>query len=180
MGILLLKRKWRELAGFATGALLLGLLSLVMVGVKGIEAYPNFVMHSNSIVNELPRMANWQGLLSLLGQNDSIWVVLLSRLLCGCAGSHARQLSPHCRRHLAGDSSVLPCREYGNHSPRAGDLGGSGRHRNPNGFYFRRNPNGFFLPRAGLCAGLGWYALVKSTSRSKEERASSGKLVRLR
>lgn len=76
--VLLLKRMWRELAGFTTGALLLGLLSLGIVGLKGLEAYPRFVMHANPIVNELPHKANWQGLLSLVGQNDSIWVVLLS------------------------------------------------------------------------------------------------------
>jgi hypothetical protein len=78
VGILLLKRKWRELGGFATGALLLGLISLAMVGVKGIEVYPNFLRHSNSVVNDLPNVANWQGLLTLFRQGDSIWVVLLS------------------------------------------------------------------------------------------------------
>lgn len=76
--ILLLKRKWKALGGFTTGAALLGLLSLAIVGVKGIEAYPHFVMHANPIVNELPHKANWQGLLSLIGQNDTVWVLLLS------------------------------------------------------------------------------------------------------
>ena len=76
--VLLLKRKWKELAGFATGAAFLGLISLAIVGIKGIEEYPHFVMHSDTIVNELPHMANWQGLLSLIGQNDTVWVALLS------------------------------------------------------------------------------------------------------
>lgn len=78
VAILLLKRKWKELGGFAIGAALLGLLSLAIVGFDGAKAYPYFVMHANPIVNELPHKANWQGLLSLIGQNDTVWVALLS------------------------------------------------------------------------------------------------------
>lgn len=78
VAILLLKRKWRELAGFATGSAFLAALSVAMVGLNSLKAYPYFVMHANPIVSELPHKANWQGLLSLIGQNDTVWVVLLS------------------------------------------------------------------------------------------------------
>jgi len=76
--VFLLKRKWRELAGFSTSSAILVALSLGMTGFQALRTYPNFVLHSDPPLNELPHMANWQGLLSLIGQEGSIWVALLS------------------------------------------------------------------------------------------------------
>lgn len=76
--ILLLKRKWRELAGFSTSSAILVALSLGMTSFQALHSYPNFALHAELPVNELPHKANWQGLLSLIGQEGSIWVALLS------------------------------------------------------------------------------------------------------
>jgi len=78
VAILLLKRKWRELAGFTGMSTLLVAISVGMTGLRSLETYPHFVLHSDPPLSELSHMANWQGLLSLVGKNDSIWVVLLS------------------------------------------------------------------------------------------------------
>jgi glycosyl transferase family 87 len=76
--IFLLKRKWRELAGFSTSAAVLVAISLSITGLQALHTYPNFALHAELPVNELPHKANWQGLLSLIGQDGSIWVALLS------------------------------------------------------------------------------------------------------
>lgn len=76
--IFLLKRKWRELAGFSASTAVLVAISLAMTGLQALHSYPNFALHAELPVNELPHKANWQGLLSLVGQEGSIWVALLS------------------------------------------------------------------------------------------------------
>lgn len=76
--IFLLKRKWRELAGFTASTATLVAISLAMTGLQALHSYPDFALHAELPVNELPHKANWQGLLSLVGQDGSIWVALLS------------------------------------------------------------------------------------------------------
>lgn len=76
--IFLLKRKWREVAGFSAATAVLVALSLGITGIQALHQYPNFALHAELPVNELPHKANWQGLLSLVGQQGSIWVALLS------------------------------------------------------------------------------------------------------
>jgi len=76
--IFLLKRKWRDLAGFSASTAVLVAISLAMTGLQALHSYPNFALHAELPVNELPHKANWQGLLSLVGQEGSIWVALLS------------------------------------------------------------------------------------------------------
>ena len=78
--IFLLKRKWRELAGFSASTAVLVAISLAITGLQALHSYPNFALHAELPVNELPHKANWQGLLSLIGQEGSIWVALLSLL----------------------------------------------------------------------------------------------------
>lgn len=76
--IFLLRRKWREVAGFSAATAVLVALSLGITGIQALHQYPNFALHAELPVNELPHKANWQGLLSLVGQQGSIWVALLS------------------------------------------------------------------------------------------------------
>ena len=76
--ILLLKRKWRELAGFSTSAAILVAISLAITGLQALHSYPNFALHAELPINELPHKANWQGLLSFVGKEGTIWVALLS------------------------------------------------------------------------------------------------------
>lgn len=76
--IFLLKRKWRELAGFGASTSVLVAVSLMMTGIQALHQYPNFALHAELPVNELPHKANWQGLLSFIDQQGSIWVALLS------------------------------------------------------------------------------------------------------
>jgi hypothetical protein len=78
IAVLLLKRKWRELGGFATGSAVLLILSAFITGIPALLTYPKFVLHSDSPISELNRYANWQGLLSLFGQNHLWLAVLLS------------------------------------------------------------------------------------------------------
>lgn len=76
--IFLLKRKWRELAGFSASTTILVAISLGITGLQALHSYPNFALHAELPVNELPHKANWQGLLSLIDQEGTIWVALLS------------------------------------------------------------------------------------------------------
>ncbi|HXS75473.1 MAG TPA: glycosyltransferase family 87 protein [Terracidiphilus sp.] len=78
--IFLLKRKWRELAGFSASTAVLVAVSLMMTGIQALHQYPNFALHAELPLNELPHKANWQGLLSFINQQGSIWVALLSIL----------------------------------------------------------------------------------------------------
>lgn len=67
--ILLLKGKWKELAGLISGGCVFVALSAAIAGIPALRAYPAFVLHSDLPMNELPHMANWQGLLFLLRLN---------------------------------------------------------------------------------------------------------------
>jgi len=78
VAVLLLRRRWRELAGFACGSGALALLSLWMVGFPLLLLYPGFVLHSDTPISELPHMANWQGLLSINGINYPTLLLVLS------------------------------------------------------------------------------------------------------
>ena len=82
IAVLLFKRKWRELGGFAFGSAVLLVLSAFVTGIRPLLAYPEFVLRSEALysnpITELKFYANWQGLLSLFGQNHAWLVVLLS------------------------------------------------------------------------------------------------------
>ncbi len=76
---LLLRRKWRELGGFACGALACAGLSAWMTGTRALMAYPAFVRQSEGGVGSEPRnMANWRGLIGLVAHHPLAWVVVLS------------------------------------------------------------------------------------------------------
>lgn len=81
IAILLLKRKWRELLGFATGSLLLLLLSIPITGVPGLLRYSAFLSRgdadSGAKLNEMPC---WRGLLSLGGADHLLVVAAFSLL----------------------------------------------------------------------------------------------------
>jgi hypothetical protein len=79
--VLLLKRKWRELAGFAIGSAILLALSILITGTPSLMAYPGFVQHSEGGIGSEPgNMANWRGLLSLFGPHHIAWLLVLSIL----------------------------------------------------------------------------------------------------
>lgn len=79
--VLLLKRKWRELAGVAAGSAVLLALSILITGVPSLMAYPGFVHHSEGGIGSEPcNMANWRGIVSLFGPDHVSWVLVLSIL----------------------------------------------------------------------------------------------------
>jgi Glycosyltransferase family 87 len=75
VAVLLLRGKWRELAGFASGCAVLLAISVSMTGIPALLAYPAFVLHSDTPISELPHMANLQGFLSLIGLNH-VWILV--------------------------------------------------------------------------------------------------------
>ncbi len=75
VAVLLLKRRWRELAGFAAGSTVFLALSIWIAGIPSLMAYPHFLLHSDTPLSELPHMANWQGFLTILGLN--YWALLV-------------------------------------------------------------------------------------------------------
>jgi hypothetical protein len=85
VAVLLLKRKWRELAGFLSGCLVLLAVSIAMTGIQALWHYPAFVLHGDLPISELSHLANWRGFLSLVGL-DHLWLVLpLSVITVGWA-----------------------------------------------------------------------------------------------
>ncbi len=79
--VLLLKRKWRELGGFAIGSAILLALSILITGIPSLMAYPRFLQHSEGGIGSEPgNMANWRGLLSLFGPDHIAWLLVLSIL----------------------------------------------------------------------------------------------------
>ena len=78
--VLLLRGRWKELAGLTAGGLVLLALSASITGIPALLSYPSFVLHSDLPINELPHMANWQGLLFLLGVNRGFLLASLSLL----------------------------------------------------------------------------------------------------
>jgi len=82
--VLLLKRKWRELMGFACAGVPLALLSWAIVGTHGLLAYPAFVLNSESrgISTSTLKMANLRGLVRLLlGDNGHVALVIALSLI---------------------------------------------------------------------------------------------------
>lgn len=79
VAVLLLRRKWREVGGFACGAAVCAGLSLWIIGIRALMAYPAFVRQSEGGVGSEPRnMANWRGLIGLVAHHPLAWVVVLS------------------------------------------------------------------------------------------------------
>lgn len=81
IAVLLLKRKWRELLGFATGSAMFGALSVAMVGLPTVLQYPVFLSHGGGDLGSEPdKMPNWRGLMSLVGADHTVIVAALSLL----------------------------------------------------------------------------------------------------
>jgi hypothetical protein len=77
--VLLLKRKWRELAGLSAGSALALAISVLITGVSSLRMYPAFVRHSEGGVGSEPsKMANLRGLLSLFGGEHTALLIGLS------------------------------------------------------------------------------------------------------
>jgi hypothetical protein len=78
--VLLLKRKWRELAGFAVGAAPLLILTIVIAGPKQFLHYPQFLLAGEASKGVDPvKMASLRGMIALLtGRSHLGEVVLLS------------------------------------------------------------------------------------------------------
>jgi hypothetical protein len=81
VAVLLLKRKWRELAGFFSGAVVMLALSSWMAGIPALVAYPKFVrLSEGGFGSEPANMASLRGFLSLFGSNHLALVFALSIL----------------------------------------------------------------------------------------------------
>jgi hypothetical protein len=77
--VLLLRRKWRELLGFAAGGMFAGLVSVALVGPSAMMRYPRFLAECEAGVGVDPlKMANLRGLMTLLGLGG--YPVLLAAL----------------------------------------------------------------------------------------------------
>ncbi|MGB7984993.1 MAG: glycosyltransferase family 87 protein [Terracidiphilus sp.] len=68
VAVLVLRRKWREIAGFVSGCAVLLIISAWITGVRELLAYPNFLLHNElGLADEFSTMANWKGLLTICG-----------------------------------------------------------------------------------------------------------------
>ena len=68
VAVLVLRRKWREIAGFISGCAVLFTISALITGVRELLAYPAFLLHNEqNLANEFSQMANWNGLLTICG-----------------------------------------------------------------------------------------------------------------
>jgi len=78
--ILLIKRRWRELAGFATACIPLLMISWLIVGTRGLLQYPAFLSQCEVGPGIHPlKMANLRGLVTLFGgEGHQAIVVILS------------------------------------------------------------------------------------------------------
>jgi hypothetical protein len=85
--ILTIRRRGKELAGFFTGSAVMLAVSIWMVGPRALISYPYFVLHSDTPLSELPHMANWQGLLAILGIGNPAWLIVLSLATVAYAAS---------------------------------------------------------------------------------------------
>jgi hypothetical protein len=74
VAVLMLKRKWRELAGFSSGCALLFVLSVLVAGISWLRVYPVFLRYNEVAGSEPRAMANWRGLMSLAGGNH-LWLL---------------------------------------------------------------------------------------------------------
>ena len=77
--ILLLQKRWRELAGFSLVCLPLAVVSVVLVGVGGLLRYPSFIRQAEQPMPGLEpaKMANIRGLMSLFSRVEHPWAVIL-------------------------------------------------------------------------------------------------------
>jgi Glycosyltransferase family 87 len=99
--VLLVRRQWRAVAGFATTAFALLLVSAVVVGWSGVMAYPGFVLRlsrSGAQAGIYPRdMPNLRGLvagsLHLTGRPATLLIVALSIALVALA-AHRWRVQP--------------------------------------------------------------------------------------
>jgi hypothetical protein len=81
VAVLLVKRKWRELLGFASGSAVFLVVSVLMTGIPGLLRYPVFLLQGGGDVGSEPdKMANWRGLLSLVGADHAFVIAVLSIL----------------------------------------------------------------------------------------------------
>ena len=78
VAVLMLRRRGRELAGFACGSAVLLLISVWMVGVPSLLSYPAFVLHGDLPISELSHLANWRGFLSIVEMNHLAILIPLS------------------------------------------------------------------------------------------------------
>jgi hypothetical protein len=78
IAVLMLRRRGRELAGFACGSAVLLLISVWMVGVPSLLSYPAFVLHGDLPISELSHLANWRGFLSIVEMNHLAILIPLS------------------------------------------------------------------------------------------------------
>lgn len=81
IGVLILKRKWRELLGLGAGTGVLIGLSALVSGLPELLRYPAFLLQGNGDAgSDLHKMACWRGLLSLVGADNVFLVAGLSVL----------------------------------------------------------------------------------------------------
>lgn len=79
VAVLLLKRKWRELAGFASGSAVLIAISALITGIPGLLRYPAFLLSGMGDSGAKPtEMACWRGLMSIIGADHVLVVAVVS------------------------------------------------------------------------------------------------------
>lgn len=79
VAVLLVRRRWREIGGYATGAAFLLVTSVLITGVQPLLRYPAFIRQSEGGVGSEPaNMANWRGFVTLLASDHVGWVIVLS------------------------------------------------------------------------------------------------------
>lgn len=80
--VLLLKRKWSELAGFGLGCAPLLAITWLIEGWRGLLRYPALLAHEETTTGVLPKqMASFRGFVTLLGgHGDYVWIVALLSL----------------------------------------------------------------------------------------------------
>ncbi|HEY3455189.1 MAG TPA: glycosyltransferase family 87 protein [Bryobacteraceae bacterium] len=81
IAVLIMKRKWRELLGFASGSAVMVAISALMIGLTGLLRYPVFLLQGGPNSGaQFDKMANWRGLLSLVGADRWMVIAALSLL----------------------------------------------------------------------------------------------------
>ena len=79
LAVLVVRRKWKELAGLACGAALELVVSLAMAGPRTILDYGAFVRQAEGGVGSEPtNMASWRGIAALLGMDHPAIVLTLT------------------------------------------------------------------------------------------------------
>jgi hypothetical protein len=86
--VLLLRRRWRELAGFAAGCVPLVLVSCWMVGFRALLAYPQFLLQCEGGPGIDPlKMANLRGLVTLVPGGGHVAAILVLSLAAVAAAA---------------------------------------------------------------------------------------------